>query len=355
MKVSDYTYIFLDIEATLIRGKQHIIEIGAVKWLPDGTKDSISQLIKPSNFKKLNSHIQKLTGIKTEQILAASPFKSVMTRFMNWCKGETILVTFGEFDRKVLEEELIRNNMDVSFIYPIIDFQQKYMIANQLKDQPSLGGLLNTYEIEVEIQHRALADAYSLFKIFEATNGAQLIEYQKTNEFSLLLSEMRQMEEAFDLNIAYITANVSPNNISITSIQKLDKQLQFDILEEQREKEDGEIETIQRTQIHPNRDVEIFLKDIAKDLHNNKVLITRSGLKYLSRISRLHHCVIPKTEVMTLQLLLQDEERINEFALNDETNESFINKVQTLLTKNKDLIIEEFKIRDLLIREEVLI
>lgn len=26
---------FLDIEAAIVRGKQHIIEIGAVKWLPN--------------------------------------------------------------------------------------------------------------------------------------------------------------------------------------------------------------------------------------------------------------------------------------------------------------------------------
>lgn len=34
--VRKHSFIFIDVEATLIRGKQYIIEIGAVKWLPNG-------------------------------------------------------------------------------------------------------------------------------------------------------------------------------------------------------------------------------------------------------------------------------------------------------------------------------
>ncbi len=333
MKVRKYTYIFLDIEATLIRGNQHIIEIGAVKWLPDGTRNSFSQLIKPLKFKKLNSHIQKLTGIQTEQILNAPSFKSVITKFKKWCEGDTILVTFGEFDRKVLEEELIRNEMTVDFIYPIIDFQQKYMIANQLKNQPSLGSLLESFQIEVEIQHRALADALSLYKIFHTANGVELIEQQKTNEFGLLLSELHQLDDVFDVRICYISGNVSPMNIEITSISKLNKPLLYDIVEDQRKTENGEIEVLQRTQIHPNKDVEIFLRNIIQNIQN-KVLITRSGLKQLSKVLRLHHCVIPKTEVMTLQLLLNNDNLLHEFALSNETTiELDEDKIHFLLKK----------------------
>ncbi|MFP3917368.1 3'-5' exonuclease [Lysinibacillus telephonicus] len=349
-----YTYIFLDIEAALIHGKQHIIEIGAIKLLPNGTRESFSKLIQPNKFKKLNSHIQKLTGIKTEELITAASFKEVMKKFMDWCSEDTIFVAFGEFDRKVLEEELIRNNLDVSFIYPIIDFQQKYMIANQLKDQPSLSSLLNAYQIEVKTQHRALADAFSLYKIFEAANGAQIIENQKTNKFGIIISDLRQMDDFFNLSISFISGNVSSTEIEITSIKNLNKHLHYDIIEQQRETEEGEKEIIQRTQIYPDHDVQLFLENIIQNL-KNKVLITRSGLKQLSRIIRLHHCVIPKTEVMTLHNILQNEDLLNEFTLIDEFNEFDENRIHLLLKKNENLIIDEFKKRDLLIREKILI
>ena len=354
MRVRKYTYIFLDIEATLIRGKQHIIEIGAVKLLPNGTRESFSKLVQPNKFKKLNSHIQKLTGIKTEELLIAASFKEVIKKFVNWCGEDTIFVAFGEFDRKVLEEELIRNGLDVSFIYPMIDFQQKYMIANQLKEQPSLSSLLDAYQIEVETQHRALADAFSLCKIFNAADGVELIENQKTNKFGIILSEFRQMDNVFDLSISFISGNVSSKEIEITSVKNINKHLHYDIIEEQRKTEEGEIEIIQRTQIYPDHDVQLFLENIIQNL-KNKVLITRSGLKQLSRIIRLHHCVIPKTEVMTLHNILQNEDLLNEFTLIDEFNEFDENRIHLLLKKNENLIIDEFKKRDLLIREKILI
>ena len=91
------TYICVDIEAALIRGRQYMIELGAVKWNPDGTMDTFTQLIQPYKFKKLNAHIQKLTGITTEQLLDAPSFKEAMYRFKRWCNGNPIFLTFGEF------------------------------------------------------------------------------------------------------------------------------------------------------------------------------------------------------------------------------------------------------------------
>ena len=352
MMVRKNTYIFVDVEATLIRGKQHIIEIGAIKWLPDGTIERFSQLIQPYKFKKLNSHIQKLTGITTGQILNAPSFKKVMPKFIQWCEGNSVIVTFGEFDRKVLEEELIRNHMDVRFLYPIVDFQQKYMIEFQLKEQPSLKKLLETYDITSDINHRALADAISLFQVFKEVNGEELIEKHKTDEFGLILSEFRQQEEMYELYLSYISGRVWPTFIDVQSVKTIHKQLFFDIKEERRELEDGEIETIHRTIIQPNAEVETFLKMVMEDIQD-KVLITRSGLKQLGKINRLHHAVFPKTEVMTLQHLLQKEEAVNEFTISQLTVTTYEMKLQQLIGKYEKEIIAEFEKRNLFVKEKV--
>ncbi|MFC7685060.1 exonuclease domain-containing protein [Ureibacillus sp. GCM10028918] len=348
-----YTYIFVDVEATLIRGKQNIIEIGAIKWLPDGTIEEFSQLIQPHKFRKLNAHIQKLTGISTEEILRAPSIKDVMPKFMKWCEGDTILVAFGEFDRKVLEEELLRHKMDLSFLYPFVDFQQKYMIENQLKEQPSLSKLLEIYEIVSNIQHRGLADAISLYNIFKEANGAELIEKQRTNEFGFVLSEFKQQEDECDLYLTYIDGSISSSgSVDIHSIKTINKLLLCETKVEQREIAEGVTEKVERTIIHPNDEVETFLRDIISDMHH-KVLITRSGLKQLSKINRLHQAVFPKMETITLQQILNSEEAVNEFTLNGLTIPQYERKLSGLLNKYEKNILGEFEKRHLFNKEEV--
>ncbi|WP_233549432.1 3'-5' exonuclease [Lysinibacillus yapensis] len=348
-----YTYIFLDVEAALIQGKQHIIEIGAIKWLPDGTIEEFSQLIQPIKFRKLNNHIQKLTGITTEQLRNAPSFNQVMPKFKRWCEGETIFIAFGDFDRKVLEEQLNYYHMDTGFIYPFVDFQQKYMIENQLKEQPSLSGLLEKHALTSEIQHRALADAMSLFKIFEKVDGHKMIETQKTNIFSMILSELRPMEEYYELYITHIEGEItSSSSLKIQSITTVNQNLLFEQKMEEREMEDGNKEVVQRTIIHPNTEVEKFLKYIISDLHH-KVLITRSGLKQLSKINRLHDAVFPKMETMTLQQLLSDEESVNDFTLNNLSISTFEHKLYRLFSEYEEQIVDEFKKRHLFVKEKV--
>lgn len=346
------TYIFLDIEAALIRGKQHMIELGAVKWLPDGSVEYFSELIQPYKFKKLNHRIQKLTGIQTEDLLNASPIKQVMNRFIQWCKGDAVFVTFGEFDRKVLEEECKRNHIHRNFLYPIVDFQQKYMIEHQLHEQPSLANLMNKYNVVAEEQHRALADANSLFHIFQAASGPALIETQKTNEFILLLTETRQMDEKVDVVLNYTIGKVYPSFIHIDSVQSLKSSLNCVVKEKEVQLEDGSVEKTECVDILPNEEVRQFLHEVI-DQMENKVLITRSGLKQLSRLKRIHQCTIPKTEVMTLQNLLLDSEDVARFALNGQTLHTYERKIQQLLVQYQKPIINEFNKRNLFVLEEV--
>nr|WP_198044588.1 3'-5' exonuclease [Lysinibacillus timonensis] len=346
------TYIFLDIEATLIHGKQHIIEIGAVKWKPDGTIDTFQHFIKPNKFRKLNQHIQQLTGITTEEILSAPVFPTVIQKFKNWCNGDVTFVTFGEFDRKVLEEELLRHRMNCNFIYPMIDFQQKYMIEYQRKDQPGLKGLLESLEIDIENQHRALVDATSLYKIFEILNGSKIIESQKTNEFSMILSEIKQDEKEYELTLSYLSGNITENNLSILTFNTIHCHLPFQVCEIERIDPEGEKQLVQVTEVNPNPDVQLLLNHIAADI-KGKVLITRSGMKQISKVLRIHGITLPKTEVMTLHQLMKNEAIVNQFTLDGQPITAYEKKILTLIEKYKYNIIDEFKIRNLYIKEEV--
>ncbi|WP_332651277.1 3'-5' exonuclease [Lysinibacillus sp. 54212] len=340
------TYICVDIEAALIKGRQNIIEIGAVKWSQDGVMETFTQLIKPYKFKKLNQHIQKLTGIKSEQLLDAPSFKEAIYKFKRWSKGDPIFLTFGDFDRKVLEEELARNKIQDDFIFPMIDFQQKYMIANGLKEQPSLGSLMEQLGLDIQTQHRALADADSLRKIFVAVNGGEMIEEQKTHDVLMLLSSFKQEETYFNLSVTSAHCKVLETDIRIEGITTLQEKLAFSVKEQERLSKDGEVEKVQVTTVSPSEAVRKMLNDIEQSA-NNKVILTRTGLRSLSKILRLHSCKLPKTEVMSLQQIVKDEQALAKFLITDESVHAYEAKVCRLLRKYEGAIIEEFSKRSL--------
>lgn len=350
--VRNETYIFLDIEAALVRGKQHMIEIGAVKWLPNDEVETFSELIQPYKLKKLSKRIQNLTGIQTEDLLTAPSFKQVMNRFIEWSGEHSTFVTFGEFDRKVLEEELFRNHMSRNFIYPMIDFQQKYMIEHQVKTQPSLSQLMTKYNLTTEQQHRALYDANTLFQIFREANGHEMIEKQKTNQFGLLLSENRQGDDEIDVLFTYITGEIFPTKLIIHSIDSIQKTLTCITKEKEVMLEDGTTLMTEFNEIVPNEEIAHFLHEVAQNI-TDKVLITRSGLKQISRMSRLHQCTLPKTEVMTLQNLLMDADAVNRFTINGQTIHKYEKRLYKLLDQYKYKLIAEFKKRNLFAKVEV--
>ncbi|MEG0385927.1 MAG: 3'-5' exonuclease [Solibacillus sp.] len=341
------TYITVDVEAALIRGKQYIIEIGAVKWLPDGSTETFTQLIQPYKFKKLNAHIQQLTGIKTEQLVDAPSFKEAFYKFKRWCKNDYLLLTFGEFDRKVLEEELIRNYMNSDCLYPMVDFQQKYMIANALKEQPSLGGLMAQLGLKNDTQHRALADAWSLLRIFQQVNGEMLIQQQQTNDFMLLLTNFRMLEETYELVISTTECSIEDGRIEMHRMKTFREELPFKVSEQTRTNADGETEMVEVIKITPSAIAKTFLQDISESVHG-RILISRSPLRSVSKILKLHQVTLPKTEVMTLVNLLKNEDYVANFNLMDETTHAYEARVMRLLNKFEQPIIEEFHKRALL-------
>ncbi|MGN7476401.1 exonuclease domain-containing protein [Solibacillus silvestris] len=341
------TYISIDVEAALIRGKQYIIEIGAVKWLPDGTTETFTQLIQPYKFKRLNTHIQKLTGITTEQLLDAPSFKEAFYKFKRWCKQDYVFLTFGEFDRKVLEEELMRNYIKNDCLYPMIDFQQKYMIAHALKEQPSLGGLMAQLGLENETQHRALADAASLLSIFMEVDGEKLIEQQQTNNFLLLLTNFRMLETTYELVISATYCKVENEQIHIQTMNTFRDELPFTIQTIERQGEDGEATITEKINIKPNEQAKQFLQQISAEAAG-KILISRTALRSMSKILKLHQVTLPKTEVMTLANLLKKEEIIAKFHLVDESTHSYEAKILRLIRKYEHVFVEEFYKRALI-------
>ena len=117
-----------------------------------------------------------------------------------------------------------------------------------------------------------------------------------------------------------------PDGIITENISTLYEQLAFSVFEEQRKNKEGEIESIELTTIHPNENVKRMLAQLGSTL-DRKVLLTRAGLRPLSKVFRLHGYTMPKTEVMTLQQILRDEEAVADFCMQDESIQAFERKI----------------------------
>lgn len=340
------TYIFIDIEAALIRGKQSIIEIGAVKCMTDGKRETFTTLVQPYKFKKLNQHIQKLTGITTEELLHASSFAHSIAQFQKWCGQNYILLTFGEFDRKVLEEEMARYKLDAAFLFPLVDYQQKYMIAHHLREQPSLQKLMAKYELIASTQHRALADAESLCEIFKATNGQHLIETQQTNDMLMVFTYSKQLETHYNFIVSAIYCKVYEHKIEIIERNTVQQSLAYTVEEKEQQTADGESYTRQITKIQPSKTLKKMLQKVSEQ-STGKILLTYSGLKSLTKWMRLHNCTMPKTENMKWQALLEEEYLLEEVLTEIPNQLTYEQNVCHFLKKHEKAIIEEFGKRNL--------
>ena len=89
-----------------IRGE--IVQIGAVRVREDQQLAGEFQiLIRPKYFKKMNSKISKLTGIKDARLRAEGvPFPEAMARFRAWCGEDCVFLTWGFDDIAVLKDNL---------------------------------------------------------------------------------------------------------------------------------------------------------------------------------------------------------------------------------------------------------
>lgn len=171
-------YIVLDIE---FNGRKfasplpmEVIEIGAVRLNEQFEYiDSFTSFVRPVYFAKLNSFIQKKTGIPQESIDTASRFPAVIRKFMAWIQksNDPLLITWGGEDMKRIILDTRMHKMDDTFFMqlPYFDLLKGYIHAKGMTNDISVEGALEQLNIETSEQaHRALDDAKMTAKILTA-------------------------------------------------------------------------------------------------------------------------------------------------------------------------------------------
>ena len=135
-----------------------IVQIGAVRMSEDQEiGDEFQVLIRPKYFKKMNSKVAKLTGIRDSVLREHGiPFAEAIEQFRAWCGEDITILTWGFDDIAVLRENLAVHGMEADWASRWYNAQ---LIFNAQTDgssnQKALKTALEIMEIEPDIKDRA--------------------------------------------------------------------------------------------------------------------------------------------------------------------------------------------------------
>ena len=169
--------VFLDFETTgLEAGRDHIIEIGAVKIDEEGFEDTYQTFIKPPI--DIPEKITSITGITDEMVKESPVIEDVFPEFSEFLGNSIIVAHNSDFDLPWLNVASIK--LDVPLKTQKVICTLKWARASS-EGQCSLGALTKKYKISHSNAHRALADAAAtkeLFFIFKDLKAVPRVEIE---------------------------------------------------------------------------------------------------------------------------------------------------------------------------------
>ena len=186
-------YIVLDLEwnQPISRGKVYrtenvalygeIIQIGAVK-LDENLEviDEFSIFVKPQIYTKMNKEIQDLTAITDADLAGGISFPEAAEHFTSWCGGDAILLTWGESDLDMLEDNCLLHNISYEWILEWYDAQLMFDDQITMEDRRfSLDYACYTLDITGSFAHDALHDAKATADVLKHLDVTQWIEEER--------------------------------------------------------------------------------------------------------------------------------------------------------------------------------
>ena len=172
-------YIILDMEwnqaldrahtiqqPVLLRGE--IIQIGAVKADEQfNLIDTLKINVAPKYYKKMNRHVEKITGITSAMLANGESFPNAFGRLREWCGEEFRFITWGFDDIAMLADNLELHGLDRSYGSDYVNLQLIY--KNQVDNervQWSLSDAVERLQIPMDAQaHDAMNDAWFTYQV----------------------------------------------------------------------------------------------------------------------------------------------------------------------------------------------
>ena len=174
--------LFFDIESTGLNvATDRIVEISAVKVMPDGTHEIKTKRINPTI--PITPEAQAIHGISNEEVKDCPTFKQIAKSFAIWMEGCDIAgYNSMKFDIRLLAEEFIRADID-------FDFRKRNLVDVQnifhKMEQRTLAAAYKFYcKKTLENAHSAEADTMATYEVLMA----QLDRYPDTlkNDIAML-------------------------------------------------------------------------------------------------------------------------------------------------------------------------
>ena len=141
-----------------------IIQIGAVRLLETGKiADEFQVLVRPKYYKKLNSRVSKLTGLRDARLREEGlSFPEALERFRDWIGGPCIFLTWGFDDITVLEDNILLHDGEPDWITQWYNAQMIFNAQTGCGNtQKALSTAMELLGIEPSRPaHDALGDAY---------------------------------------------------------------------------------------------------------------------------------------------------------------------------------------------------
>ena len=108
----------------------------------------------------MNKRIEALTSISDKDLEDGLPFSEAIKQFREFCGEDSILITWGQSDIKILEENLIMHEMDYGWIPEDFDAQIMFDLQETMEDRKfSLDYAVYYFGIKGIKAHDALNDA----------------------------------------------------------------------------------------------------------------------------------------------------------------------------------------------------
>ena len=155
-----------------------IIQIGAVK-LDENLEmvDKFDIIIRPHIYTKMKREIQELTSITDKDLESGVSFANAAAKFAAWCGEDSVLLSWGESDIDMLEDNCILHDMDYDWIPEWFDAQ--LMFDDQITQEDrrfSLDYACYMLNITGTQAHDALHDALATAEVMKHLKVAEWIE-----------------------------------------------------------------------------------------------------------------------------------------------------------------------------------
>jgi DNA polymerase III epsilon subunit family exonuclease len=172
-------FVAFDVETTgLVAGVDRVVELGAVVFREEEILDTFSRLVNPGV--PIPAVASRVTGITDELLAEAPPAAAALPEFLAMLGRGTPVAHNAAFDVGFVTDELESAGLSAP-PGPVLDTRGLARRAFPGRFSYGLGSLVRDLALETQGAHRALADAHTCRRLFQACTGM----LQKDGELSI--------------------------------------------------------------------------------------------------------------------------------------------------------------------------